>query len=117
MRTKVTPVKLFKKYDTAPLSPAAGGAAAVGSEAIAGGAHGEIEEEIGDLLFVIANLARHLSIDPEKALRGTNAKFVRRFRHIERTLESEGRTPADASLDEMDQLWNEARAADKAAKA
>ncbi|MGD9786141.1 MAG: nucleoside triphosphate pyrophosphohydrolase [Hyphomicrobiaceae bacterium] len=72
-----------------------------------------IEEELGDLLFVMANVARHLKLDPEKALRGANAKFTRRFRHIERRLSGMGKTPADSDLAEMDGLWDEARAADK----
>jgi ATP diphosphatase len=68
-----------------------------------------VEDEIGDLLFAVANLARHLSVDPETALRGANAKFVRRFRHIETALEATGRTPRDATLAEMDALWDEAK--------
>jgi ATP diphosphatase len=68
-----------------------------------------VEDEIGDLLFAVANLARHLSVDPETALRGANAKFVRRFRHIETALEAAGRAPQDATLAEMDALWDEAK--------
>lgn len=71
------------------------------------------EEELGDLLFVIANIARHLTIDPEAALRRANQKFVRRFAHIEARLAEHGRTPAQSSLEEMDRLWDEARAEDK----
>lgn len=71
------------------------------------------EEELGDLLFVIANIARHLEIDPERALRGANQKFTRRFAHIEARLAEVGRTPAQSSLEEMDRFWNEARARDK----
>ncbi len=65
--------------------------------------------EVGDLLFAVANLARHLSVDPEAALRGANAKFVRRFAHIESRLGEAGRAPADATLDEMEALWSEAK--------
>lgn len=72
-----------------------------------------IEEELGDLLFVMANVARHLKLDPEAALRGANAKFTRRFRHIERRLAELGKTPAESDLAEMDAIWDEARAADK----
>lgn len=75
-----------------------------------------IEEEYGDLLFVMANLARHLKIDPEKALAAANSKFVRRFRHIEARLADDGVPLAEAGLARMDALWNEARAADKAKK-
>ena len=66
-------------------------------------------EEFGDLLFAMANVARHLGIDPEAALRGTNAKFERRFAHIEQRLAATGRGPEQSSLDEMDGLWNEAK--------
>ncbi|HTQ14586.1 MAG TPA: nucleoside triphosphate pyrophosphohydrolase [Rhizomicrobium sp.] len=75
----------------------------------AGAPPGKIQDEIGDLLFVIVNLARHLKIDPETALRGTNAKVVRRFKFIEKSLAAHGRTPADASLDEMEALWQRAK--------
>ncbi len=78
-----------------------------------GGAATRIEDEMGDLLFSVANLARHLGIDPEAAIRGTNAKFERRFQHIETRLRAGGRTPEDASLDEMDSLWNEAKAGEE----
>ena len=62
-------------------------------------------EEVGDLLFVVANLARHLKVDPEAALRAANAKFTRRFKFIEAGLAAQNRTPAEASLDEMEALW------------
>jgi ATP diphosphatase len=79
-------------------------------EARRGGAsHAEIEGEIGDLLFVVANLARHLKVDPEAALRVTNAKVVSRFKWIESALEKQGRTTAEASLDEMEALWQRAK--------
>jgi ATP diphosphatase len=67
------------------------------------------QEEIGDLLFAVANLARHLKVDPEAALRATNAKFTRRFRHIEAALAAEGREPRNASLAEMEALWQAAK--------
>ena len=69
------------------------------------------EEEYGDLMFVMANLARHLKVDPEKALRRANAKFDRRFRFIEQALKAEGRSAEEASLTEMDELWDAAKAA------
>lgn len=69
--------------------------------------------EFGDLLFALANVARHLGIDPEEALRATNAKFARRFRHIELELEKRGKTPQDSNLDEMDALWNAAKEFEK----
>lgn len=70
-------------------------------------------EEYGDLLFVMANLARHLDIDPEAALRAANDKFVRRFRFIEAALAVEGRRPEDSDLAEMDALWDAAKRAEK----
>jgi MazG family protein len=70
-------------------------------------------EEYGDLLFVVANLARHLKIDPEAALRAAFSKFERRFRHIEARLAETGRTAHESSLEEMTVFWDEARAADK----
>lgn len=69
-----------------------------------------IEEEIGDLLFAVANLARKCAIDPEAALRGTNDKFTRRFAYIEDRLKARGKTPEQSDLAEMDALWNEAKA-------
>jgi ATP diphosphatase len=69
----------------------------------------ELIEETGDLLFALVNLARHVGADPDQALRGTNAKFERRFGYIERRLSAEGRSMQGASLAEMDALWNEAK--------
>ncbi len=68
-----------------------------------------VMDELGDILFVYANLARHLDVDPEQALAGTNAKFERRFRRIEAWLAEEGRTPDQSTLDEMDALWTRAK--------
>ncbi|MCX5514673.1 nucleoside triphosphate pyrophosphohydrolase [Kaistia algarum] len=68
-----------------------------------------IQDEIGDLLFAVANLARHVDVDPDAALRGTNEKFKRRFRHIETSLATRGTPLGSASLDEMEALWVEAK--------
>ena len=70
-------------------------------------------EEFGDLLFVMANLARHLKIDPEEALRAANAKFIRRFQSIEAALAAGGRRPEQSTLAEMDALWDAAKAAER----
>jgi nucleoside triphosphate diphosphatase len=75
--------------------------------------HTELNEEIGDLLFVMANLARHLKVDPEDALRAANRKFTRRFARIEDWLAEAGKAPADSNLDEMDALWDRAKAEEK----
>jgi ATP diphosphatase len=72
-----------------------------------------IGEEFGDVLFVLANVARHLKIDPEGALRAANAKFVRRFRRIEELLGAKGRMPSQSTLAEMDQLWDQAKAEER----
>jgi tetrapyrrole methylase family protein/MazG family protein/ATP diphosphatase len=72
-----------------------------------------MRDEMGDVLFVCANLARLLEIDPEDALRSSNAKFTRRFTWIERALAADGRSPEQSDLDEMDGLWNAAKAAEK----
>jgi tetrapyrrole methylase family protein/MazG family protein/ATP diphosphatase len=82
---------------------------------IAAGDLDKARQEMGDVLFVVANLARTLEVDPEDSLRFTNAKFVRRFRHIEQALAARGKTPDSSDLAEMDALWDEAKAAEKSA--
>jgi len=72
--------------------------------------HARLTEEMGDLLFVMANLARHLKVDPETALRQANRKFTRRFQFIEAALADQGRRPEDSDLTEMDALWDKAKA-------
>ena len=82
---------------------------------IAEGSAQALSDEVGDLLFAAVNLARHLKVDPEAALRSANAKFERRFAHIEMRLAEGGRTPENASLDDMERLWAEAKAEERAA--
>ena len=77
----------------------------------------EVFEEFGDLLFVVANLARHLKIDAEAALRAANSKFTRRFGSVEAALAAGGRRPEDSTLAEMDALWDAAKIAERAGKA
>ena len=72
-----------------------------------------MEEEFGDLLFVVANLARHLKIDPETAMRRANQKFIRRFHYIEKGADSQSRPLDDLSIDEMEALWREAKKMEK----
>ena len=81
-------------------------------EARDGGDATAVFEEYGDLLFVMANLARHLAIDPEAALRAANAKFTRRFKGVEAALAVEGRRPEQSTLAEMDALWDVVKAAE-----
>jgi len=78
--------------------------------------HAELTEEVGDLLFVMANLARHLNVDPEDALRRANAKFTRRFEGVEDRLTARGKTPAQSDLAEMDALWDAVKRAEKRGK-
>lgn len=73
----------------------------------------EIAEEFGDLLFVMVNLGRHLGLDPENALRATNAKFTRRFEKVEEKLADRGKTPSQSTLEEMDALWDEVKSDEK----
>jgi nucleoside triphosphate diphosphatase len=82
------------------------------SAALASGDRAGAAQETGDLMFAVVNLARHLDADPEAALRATNAKFERRFAFIENALAARGKTPEQSSLDEMDGLWNAAKAAE-----
>ncbi len=81
--------------------------------ALDAGDKAEAAKEVGDLLFAVVNLARHLAADPEGVLRDTNLKFERRFASIERALAARGKRPQDASLEEMDALWDAAKAAEK----
>jgi len=69
-----------------------------------------VREELGDLLFAVTNIARHLQVEPEAALKLTNRKFRRRFRHIERGLRARGRELSDSTIEEMEELWQEAKA-------
>lgn len=78
-------------------------------EAVLSGKDGEIEGELGDILFVLVNIARHKKIDAEEALRGTNNKFIERFQYIEAQVEQSGKTFKDTSLDEMERYWQEAK--------
>ena len=74
-----------------------------------GGGADRLEDEVGDLLFAVVNLARHIDIEPEQALRRANAKFERRFKAVESALAERGKTPRTSDLQEMDALWNEAK--------
>ncbi|MDG1472415.1 MAG: nucleoside triphosphate pyrophosphohydrolase [Ascidiaceihabitans sp.] len=79
--------------------------------------HAETVEEFGDLMFVMANLGRHLGIEPEAALRAANAKFTRRFEAVEAALADKGKTPEQSDLAEMDAIWDQVKIVEKAAKA
>ena len=82
-----------------------------------GGGKDRLQDEMGDVLFVTVNLARHLRLDPETALRGTNAKFERRFRRIEALCSAAGREPGAMTLEELDAFWDQAKTEERAAEA
>jgi ATP diphosphatase len=85
------------------------GIAGSGTPQIAPEVREHLEGEVGDLFFVLVNIARFLSLDPESALRKTNRKFKRRFQWIEERLSADGRTPQQASMDELETLWQQAK--------
>ncbi|TDT94668.1 ATP diphosphatase [Azorhizobium sp. AG788] len=84
------------------------------SEALEAGGTEAIKDEVGDLLFAVVNLARHAGVDPEAALRGTNEKFIRRFGFLEGALATRGVKPQEATLEEMEALWQQAKQAERA---
>ena len=89
--------------------PVGRGIAGAKGETLPPGLHQRLEDELGDLFFVLVNVARYLSVDPESALRKTNKKFRRRFEHVEQRLGAKGKKLEEASLDEMEELWQEAK--------
>ena len=92
-----------------PRPESAAGIAGARGEKISPELRARLEDEVGDLFFVLVNLARYLSLDPESALRKTNRKFRRRFEYLEEKLRERGRKPAEASLDEMEVLWQQSK--------
>jgi uncharacterized protein YabN with tetrapyrrole methylase and pyrophosphatase domain len=85
------------------------GIAGSGKPQVPGDLRERLEDEVGDLFFVLVNIARYLSVDPESALRKTNRKFKRRFQWMEERLRANGRGPAQASMDELEELWQQAK--------
>jgi MazG family protein len=82
-------------------------------EAIKANEKDKVMEELGDLLFALVNVARWLEINPEEALRATAKKFIRRFQHIEKTADTNGKKMSDMSLDEMEEIWQESKKTEK----
>jgi ATP diphosphatase len=82
-------------------------------EALKSGDRAKVSDELGDLIFAVVNIGRHVKADPEQALRGTNTKFRRRFSHIETTLDAEGETLEAATLERMEDLWQAAKAIER----
>ncbi len=99
--------------DPGPQPESAAGVAGARAVRISEELRSRLEDEVGDLLFVLVNIARYLSLDPESALRKTNRKFRRRFNYLEDKLRQNGRKPADASLDEMESLWQQSKQQEK----
>ena len=96
-----------------PQPESAGGVAGARGEKIPDELRERLEDEVGDLFFVLVNIARYLSLDPESALRKTNRKFRRRFQYLEERLRERGRKPAGSSLGEMESLWQESKRQEK----
>ena len=106
--------KNLEEYpEPGPQPESAAGVAGARAVKVSPNLRARLEDEVGDLLFVLVNIARYLSLDPESALRKTNRKFRRRFEYLEDRLRQQGRKPADASLDEMESLWQESKQQDK----
>ena len=109
-------VELREELKRAPVKrPSSTGIAGSGKAPVSPELHERLEEEVGDLFFVLVNIARFLSLDPESALRKTNRKFKRRFQWIEERLRSSGRAPQQASMDELETLWQQAKLQEKQA--
>jgi len=108
--------ELRAELKEAPLKGAAGqGVASSGKPPLSPELHERLEDEVGDLFFVLVNIARFLALDPEQALRKTNRKFKRRFQWMEEQLQASGRQPQQASMDELEQLWQQAKLQEKSA--
>ena len=96
--------------------PPGRGVAGAGRQPISDDLHQRLEDELGDLFFVLVNIARYLALDPESALKKTNRKFKRRFQWVEEQLQSSGRTPRQASLEELESLWQQAKQQERDAR-
>jgi MazG family protein len=92
------------------------GVAGSGQQQVPDGLRARLEEEVGDLFFVLVNIARYLSVDPESALKKTNRKFKRRFQWVEQQLRESGRTPDKTNIDELEGLWQQAKQLEKSSK-
>jgi nucleoside triphosphate diphosphatase len=103
----------LKEFPAPGPRPALRGIAGSGNQALPEKLKAKLEDEVGDLLFVLVNIARYLALDPESALRKTNRKFKRRFQYIEQQVSARGRRLEESSLDEMEELWQAAKALEK----
>jgi len=105
----------LKEFPAPGPRPQGRGLAGSGRTAVPQALQEKLEDEVGDLFFVLVNIARYLSLDPESALRKTNRKFKRRFQWMEERLHESGRTPEQASMEELESLWQRAKAQERAA--
>ena len=105
--------ELREELKAAPPKLSGKGIAGSGKPQVSRELHARMEDEVGDLFFVLVNIARYLSLDPESALRKTNRKFKRRFQWMEDRLRASGRSPAQASIDELETLWQQAKQQEK----
>jgi nucleoside triphosphate diphosphatase len=106
----------LKKFPAPGPQPRTSGVAGSGRQQITGALRDRLEEEVGDLFFVLVNVARYLSLDPESALKKTNSKFKRRFQWMEEQLKAAGRTPRQANMEELDSLWEQAKQQERDAR-
>jgi uncharacterized protein YabN with tetrapyrrole methylase and pyrophosphatase domain len=97
-----------------PMHPAGRGVAGSGKPQVPEQLRHRVEEEVGDLFFVLVNIARYLSVDPESALKKTNRKFKRRFQWMEEQLRASGRTPQQVTMQELESLWQQAKSRERA---
>jgi uncharacterized protein YabN with tetrapyrrole methylase and pyrophosphatase domain len=102
----------LKQFPAPGPQPPGRGVAGSGQASIPPELRARLEEEVGDMFFVLVNIARYLSLDPESALRKTNRKFKQRFQWMENKLRESGRTPQRASMDELESLWQQAKQAE-----
>src|SRR5258708_38729411 len=106
---ETTELKAELQHLPAPAEPVGKGVAGSGKPQVPEKLRHRLEEEVGDLFFVLVNIARYLSLDPESALKKTNRKFKRRFQWMEEQLYASGRTPQQATMDELESLWQQAK--------
>ena len=113
LEEEVTELKHELQHLPAPARPVAGGVAGSGKPRVPEELRHRLEEEVGDMFFVLVNIARYLSLDPESALKKTNRKFKRRFQWMEAQLRASGRTPQQATMDELEALWQSSKREEK----
>lgn len=114
LEEEATELKNELKHLPAPVHPPGKVVAGSGKPKVPEQLRGRLEEEVGDLFFVLVNIARYLSLDPESALKKTNRKFKRRFQWMEEQLRASGRTPQATTMDELESLWQRAKQQDPA---